>query len=88
MQACAGVCVQSDGVAVRVADNLADCAHHRRGGGRDPTHAARGHAVQASCVPAWQCKGVGTVRVFRQNFTLEDAIEFHAFAPLEALPCV
>jgi hypothetical protein len=25
---------------------------------------------------------------FRQRFTLEDAIEFHAFAPLEALPCV
>jgi hypothetical protein len=26
---------------------------------------------------------------FRQEFTLEDAIEFHAFAPpLEALPCV
>jgi hypothetical protein len=29
-----------------------------------------------------------TVRVFQQKFTLEDAIEFHAFAPLEALPCV
>ena len=27
---------------------------------------------------------MGTVRVFRQKFTLEDAIEFHAFAPLEA----
>jgi hypothetical protein len=26
----------------------------------------------------------GTVLVFRQKFTLEDAIEFHAFAPLEA----
>jgi hypothetical protein len=26
----------------------------------------------------------GTVRVFRLKFTLEDAIEFHAFAPLEA----
>jgi hypothetical protein len=25
-----------------------------------------------------------TVRVFGQKFTLEDAIEFHAFAPLEA----
>jgi hypothetical protein len=32
--------------------------------------------------------GFGTVRVFRQKFALEDAIEFHAFAPLEALPCV
>ena len=31
---------------------------------------------------------LGTVRVFRQRFALEDAIEFHAFAPLEALPCV
>jgi hypothetical protein len=31
----------------------------------------------------------GTARVFRLGFTLEDAIEFfHAFAPLEALPCV
>jgi hypothetical protein len=30
----------------------------------------------------------GTVRIFRQKFTREDAIEFHAFAPLEALPCV
>jgi hypothetical protein len=29
-----------------------------------------------------------TVRLFRQKATLEDAIEFHAFAPLEALPCV
>jgi hypothetical protein len=29
-----------------------------------------------------------TVLVFRQKFTLEDAIEFHAFAPLEARPCV
>jgi hypothetical protein len=26
----------------------------------------------------------GKVRVFRQKSTLEDAIEFHAFAPLEA----
>jgi hypothetical protein len=25
---------------------------------------------------------------FEQKFTLEDAIEFHAFAPLEVLPCV
>jgi hypothetical protein len=25
---------------------------------------------------------------FRQEFTLEDAIEFHAFASLTALPCV
>jgi hypothetical protein len=30
----------------------------------------------------------GTVRVFRLEFTLEDAIEFHAFAPHEALPCM
>jgi hypothetical protein len=30
--------------------------------------------------PSW-----GTVRVFRQNFTLEDAIGSHAVAPLEAL---
>jgi hypothetical protein len=29
-----------------------------------------------------------TVRVLRQKFTLEDAIEFYAFAPLEALACV
>jgi len=29
-----------------------------------------------------------TVRVFRQKFTFEDAIELHAFAPLEALACV
>jgi hypothetical protein len=29
-----------------------------------------------------------TVLVFRQNFALEDVIECHAFAPLEALPCV
>jgi hypothetical protein len=31
------------------------------------------------------------MRGFRQIFTIEDAIEvieFHAFAPLEALPCV
>jgi hypothetical protein len=32
--------------------------------------------------------GYGTVRGFRQGFTLEDAIEFHAFALLEALLCV
>jgi hypothetical protein len=31
----------------------------------------------------------GTVLDIRQTvFTLEDAIEVHAFAPLEALPCV
>jgi cytochrome oxidase assembly protein ShyY1 len=30
----------------------------------------------------------GTVRVFRQKSTLEDPIEFNAFAPLEALACV
>jgi hypothetical protein len=29
-----------------------------------------------------------TVLVFRQKCTLENVIEFHAFAPLEALPCV
>jgi hypothetical protein len=28
------------------------------------------------------------VFVFRQKFTLEDAIEFHTFAPLDALACV
>jgi hypothetical protein len=32
--------------------------------------------------------GCCTVCVFRQEFALEDAIEFHAFAPLEALACV
>jgi hypothetical protein len=32
-----------------------------------------------------QSNMLGTVRVFRQKSTLEDAIEFHAFAPLEAL---
>ena len=30
----------------------------------------------------------GTVRVFRQKFKLEGAIEFYAFAPVEALACV
>jgi hypothetical protein len=30
----------------------------------------------------------GTVARLRQKFTLEDAIEFHTFAPLEALPGV
>ena len=30
----------------------------------------------------------GTVRVFPQKCAIEDAIEFRAFAPLEALPCV
>jgi hypothetical protein len=29
----------------------------------------------------------GMVFGFRQKFALEDAIEFHAFAPLVALPC-
>jgi hypothetical protein len=32
----------------------------------------------------WPVYPVRTVRVFRQEFTLEDAIEFHAFAPLQA----
>jgi hypothetical protein len=31
---------------------------------------------------------VGTVRVVRQEITLDDAIGSYAFAPLEALPCV
>jgi hypothetical protein len=30
----------------------------------------------------------GTVRVFRQKSAIEDAIELHAFAPLEAVVCV
>jgi hypothetical protein len=30
----------------------------------------------------------GKVLDFRQKFALEDAIEFHAFAPLQAQPCV
>jgi hypothetical protein len=30
----------------------------------------------------------GTVRVFRQEFALDDAIEFPVFVPREALPCV
>jgi hypothetical protein len=30
----------------------------------------------------------GTVRIFQLELTLEDAIHFHAFAPLEALPSV
>jgi hypothetical protein len=34
-----------------------------------------------------QCED-GTVRVFRQDFALEDSIEMHVFALLEALPCV
>jgi hypothetical protein len=46
-----------------------------------------------NCGAGFTCDSIvafhkGTVRVFRQKFTLEDAIEFHAFAPLEALPCV
>jgi hypothetical protein len=28
------------------------------------------------------------ILVFRSVFALDDALEFHAFAPLEALPCV
>jgi hypothetical protein len=31
---------------------------------------------------------LGTVRVFRQKFTLDEPMELHGFAPLEALPCV
>jgi hypothetical protein len=30
----------------------------------------------------------GMVLFFRRNFAFEDAIEFHTFVPLEALPCV
>jgi hypothetical protein len=44
--------------------------------GGDPT--TSGVMMQGRC----------TVRVYRQRFTLEDAIEFHAFAPLEARPCM
>jgi hypothetical protein len=32
--------------------------------------------------------GMVRCRIFRQEFTLEDAIGSHAFAPLEVLPCV
>jgi hypothetical protein len=31
---------------------------------------------------------LGAVRVFRRDLALEDAIGSHAFAPLEALPCM
>jgi hypothetical protein len=34
-----------------------------------------------------QARGTGTVRVFRQTFLLEDAIDSHACS-LEALACV
>jgi hypothetical protein len=34
------------------------------------------------------CLPAGTVRDFRQKITLEDAIERHAFALRQALPCV
>ena len=36
----------------------------------------------------WFQLAAGTVGVRRQKFALEDAIEFHVFAPIEVLPCV
>jgi hypothetical protein len=58
-----------------------------------PTHTVHGAS------PVWDQYGdhhpcevcparPGTVRALSQRFALEDAIEFHAFAPLEALTCV
>jgi len=46
----------------------------------------RRQTSQMQCVPGRV--HLRTVLVFDQGFALEDAIEFHAFAPLEALPCV
>jgi hypothetical protein len=52
----------------------------------------RAMLVQSGAIPQlasilrWELNG--TVRVFRQEFTLRGAIEFRAFAPLEALPGV
>jgi hypothetical protein len=39
--------------------------------------------VRVSIIGVWRMYGAR----FREGFTLKDAIEFHAFAPLEALPC-
>ena len=38
--------------------------------------------------PDGQCGGRCTLLVVEQNLTLEDAIELHAFAPIEALPAM
>jgi hypothetical protein len=43
---------------------------------------------QEILVGRFNSKVVGMVRFFRLKFTLEDAIEFHAFAPREASRCV
>jgi hypothetical protein len=52
------------------------------------TTAGRAHcAVQTWCPQAWRDQGRGAVRVFRQDFPLEDAIGSHACS-LAALACV
>jgi hypothetical protein len=38
--------------------------------------------------PEWKLRAGWCGARFRTEFTREDAIELHAFAPLEALPCV
>jgi hypothetical protein len=55
---------------------------------RNEQETGRGKAVREAKSLRDMCLHFGTVHVFRQKFTLEDAIEFHAFAPLEALASV
>ena len=47
----------------------------------------RPYAAAATVVAA-ATAAAGTLRVCRQNFSLKDAIAFHAFVPLEARACV
>jgi hypothetical protein len=59
---------------------------HRNTAGHPDVH---GDALQVSRFGRYKRLVLaGSVRGFRHEFMLEDAIECHAFAPLEALPCV
>jgi hypothetical protein len=66
-------------------------AHPSPNTGRTPPPAHAG--LQVRYIEVWNepegafWSGSSGAR-FRQKFTLEDAIEFHAFAPFEVLPCV
>jgi hypothetical protein len=55
---------------------------------RCPSLSSGQHPIATdTCCPTIGRRANCMVRVFRQELTPEDAIELHAFAPLEALPC-
>ena len=57
-------------------------------GGWDCIKRSKARSRRCACTRGSTRSAVCTVLVFKQEFTLEDAVGIHAFVPLDALPCV